>query len=178
MIKKIFLASLLSIIFSCAQCFAAQNADSPLCEKNPATFIAAFNQSANNNGGNFIFGAPQLLPKEAKDDNHVYEVGVIPEGLRVMTYFLTDKNDYLNRILIMADNAETLGSAFKPMLLSLGLTENEITAGAVFDGTETVNSFWCAATKRYINVTTAVNKQENMNIFYMVVLASPEKPTK
>lgn len=178
MIKKIFLASLLSIIFSCAQCFAAQNSDSPLCEKNPATFIAAFNQSANNNGGNFIFGAPQLLPNEGKDDNHVYEVGVIPEGLKVLTYFLTNKDDNLNRILIMADNSENLGSAFKPMLLALGLTEKEITADAVFDATETTNSFWCAATKRYINVTTAVNKQENMDIFYMIVLASQEKPAK
>ena len=172
------MASLLTIIFSYAQCFAAQSSDSPLCEKNPQTFVATFNQASNNNGGNFIFDAPQLLPNEGKDDNHVYEVSPIPAGLRVIAYLLTDKDDYLNRILIMADDAKNLGSVFKATLLSLGLTESEITADAVFNDTETVNSFWCAATKRYINVTTAVSKQENMSIFYMVVLASQEKPAK
>lgn len=178
MIKKVFLASVLAIIFSCSQCFAAQNVDYPLCEKNSTNLIAAFNQAFNANGGTFTFNAPQLLPNEANDGNHIYEVEVIPEGLRVIMYLLTDKNDYPNRILIMADNAENLSSAFKPMLLTLGLTENEINAKAVFDETKSVNSFWCEATKRYINVTTAVNKQENMDIFFMVVLASQEKPNE
>ena len=177
MIRKIFFATLLSIFFSCVQCFAAPNDYIEICKKDPRAFVAAFNQAANENGGTFILGAITVSPNENPEEtHHIYEVAVVPEGLKVLTYLVANENDFVNRILIVTDNEENSTRAIKPALLALGLTAKEINFEPTFETTEILNSVWCAATNRYVNLITA-KREDKVNVFYTIIWASLEDPT-
>lgn len=171
MLRKIFLSSILMTIFFFSQCFAAQ--DYPICNKDQNDFIKNFNAAASNLG--FILGTPELLTTENNPyDEHIYSVDPVPDTFNAGAFILTSKDNFLNRILLGSDNEEIVKKMFKPALLAVGLAENEITAEPVFDKTKTVNSFWCAATKRYINVETA-SVENNPGSYYILILASSEK---
>ena len=172
MLRKIILSSILAMIFFCGQCFAAQ--DYPICNKDQNDFIASFNAAASNL--EFTLGTPELLPMETNpNDEHLYSVEPVPDTFHAGAFVMTDKDNFVNRILLVTDTVENAEKIFKPALLAVGLTENEINVAPVFNKNETVNSFWCAATKRYVNVTTAINA-DNPDVIYILILASLEKP--
>ena len=174
MLRKIILSTILATIFFCGQCFAAS--EYPICSKDQNAFIASFNTAAKNLG--FTLGTPESLPMENNPDNvNVYSVEPVPGNVHAGSFVITDKDNFVNRILLVTDDVEIATKMFKPALLAVGLTENEINVNPTFDTTAMLNSFWCEATKRYVNVVTAINK-DNSDVVYILILASQDKPKK
>ena len=174
MFRKIILSTILATIFFCGQCFAAQ--DYPICNKNQNDFVKNFNAAANNLG--FTFETPELFPMEnSPDEGQTYLLKAVPDNVHALAFVITNKDNFLTVINLATDDVEIAKKMFKPALLAVGLTEKEITAKPVFKKTETLNSFWCAESKRYVNVNTHLDA-DNSGIFYIEIVASKDKPAK